>query len=248
MLRNNLFYSIVFMFAACLNAEKVLLVTGDWYPYTIENSLNKGAFTEIVSAVFTEMKVEFQIEFYPWKRAEMMVENGVAWAVFPYKTTPERKLVFNFSDQIMNGTGRLFYYKPSNKVKIADWIDFADLKGFKIGGVLGYWYEYDFKKAGLDVSYVVSDEINFRRLEKKIVDLVAADELVGRAIIQKYFPEHQDDFLVLPKETDVSSLHLMISRNYRDSEILTAKFNTSLKKLKESGLYAKILAKYGIKK
>ncbi len=233
--------------ALFLHAGKVVLVTGDWDPYTNEKVAGKGAFTELVTAVFDEMKVEYEVQFYPWKRVEAAVADGTAYAAFPYVITDERKQFFDFSDEVMVSNGKFFYYKPNNSVKFADWKTYDDLKSVKIGGVLGYWYEKDFKAAGLNVDYVPTDEQNFKKLEAGRVDLVPTDELVGRALIKTLFPDKQKNFLVLPKPLNSSSLYLMVSKKYNDAEALTKKFNDSLKAIRKSGKYAKILSKHGIK-
>ncbi len=241
------FWASLFLTVFSLHAEKVMLATGDWDPYTTEKTASKGAFTEIVTAVFAEMKVEYEVRFFPWIRVESAIAEGSAYAAFPYVITDERKKAFDFSDQVMTSYGKLFYYKPNNKVNIVDWKTYDDLKPIKLGGAFGYWYEKDFKAAGLNVDYAATDELNFKKLQVGRVDLIPADELVGRALIDKLFPGKQNDFIVLPKPLNSSSLHLMVSRKYKDAEALTKQFNDSLKAVRKSGKYAKILSKYGIK-
>jgi len=227
-------------------AEKMVLVTGEWEPYTTEKSAEKGAFSEIVTAVFQEMKTDCEVKFYPWKRAEMMVDEGSAVAAFPYSVTDERKKTFLYSDPVMNSTSKFFYYKPSNKVKISDWKNYSDLKSYKIGGVLGYFYEKEFAAEGLNTEYVSSDELNIKKMQAGRVDIIPGEELVAKALIKKLFPTEQQNFLALNKPLLSSSLHLMYSKKGANSEQNIKSFNEALKRIKANGKYKTIMTKYGL--
>jgi len=232
--------------AMVASTEKIVLLTGEWEPYTTEKSAHKGAFSEIVIAVYHEMRTDYKIKFYPWKRAEIMVGEGSAMAAFPYAVTDERQKTFLFSDPVMNSTSKLFYYKPSNKVKITDWKSYADLKAFRIGGVLGYFYEKEFTAAGLNVENVSSDEMNLKKLKAGRVDLIPGEELVSKLLIKKLFPTEQQYFIALDKPLKSSSLHLMFSKKNADSEENIKFFNNALKRIKANGKYKTIMTKYGL--
>jgi len=93
--------------------DTVLLVTGEWAPLTSEKIEDMGFFTAIVGSVFEEMGVNYTIKFYPWNRCEMLVEEGVAFAAFPYTMTEERTEKYWFSSPIYNVQTRMFYYNRS---------------------------------------------------------------------------------------------------------------------------------------
>src|SRR5574342_579193 len=61
------------------SSDEILLVTGEFPPQTGESLEGGGYVTELVRAAFAEMGYSVRIEFYPWARAELMVENGEAW-------------------------------------------------------------------------------------------------------------------------------------------------------------------------
>jgi len=246
MLKRLLVMLTLILLAMLASAEKMVLVTGEWEPYTTEKSSEKGAFSEIVIAVFQEMKTDCDIKFYPWKRAEMMVDEGSATAAFPYSVTDERIKNFLYSDPVMNSTSKFFYYKPSNKIKITDWKSYADLKAFKVGGVLGYFYEKDFAAAGLNTEYVANDELNLKKMQAGRVDLIPGEELVAKALIKKLFPTEQQNFVALNKPLLSSSLHLMYSKKNADSEKNIKAFNEALKRIKTNGKYKTIMTKYGL--
>lgn len=226
--------------------QKVKLITGEWDPFTTEKTKEKGFFTEIVTAIFKEAGMEPEYIFLPWKRGEQEIANGTAFATFPYIATDERKKSFDFSDEVANSTGRFFYLKTVFKDKI-DWSTYADIKKYKIGGTLGYWYEKPFKEAGLTVDYAPTDEQGVKKLYEKRFDLLASDELVGWELIKKIYPKDLDKFETITKPLSVDPLRLMISKTYPNSKEITEKFNVALKSIKDKGIYGKILKKYNVK-
>ncbi len=226
-------------------AQKVILATGEWAPYTSETMSGGGFFTEVVTAVFKEAGIEVEYKYFPWLRCEAEAKSGNVFAIFPYKETSERKQVFDFTDGIFSSKGRFFYMK--NKItKEIKWDKFEDLKAYKIGGTLGYWYLKDFEKAGLKPDYANDDTASIKKLQAGRVDIVPADELVGWGIIKKEFPGEVSNFGVVKKPLNVDNLSLMVSRSYPDSAAIKGRVNAALKRIKEKGIYSAILKKYGL--
>lgn len=239
---------ILFLFSSLIySKEKILLVTGEWFPYTSEKIVGSGYFSEIVTAVFNDMGFEVEYKFFPWKRCEELVKSGEAFATFPYIITDERQKIFTFSDPVANSTGRLFYLKKNFKSEPI-WTDYKSLKKYSIGGTFGYWYEAEFKKTGLKVDYSPNDEVAIKKLYSGRVNMLAIDELVGWELIKKLYPKEIDKFDVMDNPLNISELHLMISSSYANSSNLKDRFNISLSKIKKTPIYDKILKKYNIKK
>lgn len=224
----------------------VPLATGEWAPYTSQAMDRSGAFTEIVSAAFHEMKMEPFYKFYPWKRAERYTELGKVFAVFPYRITSERQKLFDFSDAVMFSTGRFFYKEQSFPDGI-NYQQFEDLSSYKIVGVLGYWYEKSFTEANLNVQFVGSDADAITLLFNDRTELVACEELVGWTLIKKHFPRSEHLFTVASKPLNRDPLRLMISKNYPNAAGITKEFNAALEKLRSNGMLSQILQKYGIR-
>jgi polar amino acid transport system substrate-binding protein len=227
--------------------DPVLIVTGEWEPYTGSKMENLGFFSEIAAAVFKEAGIPVKIEFYPWLRCEKLVQDGTAFATFPYIVTDERLATYKFTDPVANSTGRFFYVKGT-LAKEPTWKTWADLKGFTIGVPLGYWCEKPMKDAGLSVQDVSNDETNFKMLQAGRVQMIVCDELVGWQIIKRLFPKEVDKFAVVTQPLNDSELRLMVGPKYPKSTELLAEFNAALKRIKDKGIYAEILKKYGLKR
>lgn len=247
-MKKVIFFMGLFILGLSLSAApKVVIATGEWEPYTSEKMSGKGFCTEIVTAVFSELGIEVEYVFVPWKRAEDMALKGEAFAAFPYVTTEERKKSFDFSDPFAKSTAKFFYIKNGKVPKDFKWTTYSDLKPFRVGGSLGYWYEKPFKDAGLNLDMAPNDESTFKKLAAGRVDITVTAELVGWQIIKNLFPKEMDKFDTIDKPLSEDELCLMVSRTYPDSKGLTEKFNAGLKKIKEKGTYGALLKKYNIK-
>ncbi len=251
MLRSSVALAVLMIFCSlspCLGAEAVppepvRLATSDWSPFTSSSLPGYGFYTELVSAVFTEMGLTPRYSFYPWKRCESNTASGKVWATFPYTITSERATVFDFSDAVSSSVTRFFYYGP-DKGYVYNSID--DLKKYKIGGISGYFYTERFAKEGIEVFYAPDEKSAFNMLREGRVELLALNDMVGWHIINSNFAADKDKFHTLPKALSDNPLRLMVSRKYPGSKRLLQRFNEALAKVKTSGRYEEILGKYGL--
>jgi len=80
--------------------QKLKLGTGEWGPISNSKMAEKGLASELIKSAFAEVGIEVEILFYPWKRAEVMVEKGDLDGVFPLSRTEERIGKFLYSEPI----------------------------------------------------------------------------------------------------------------------------------------------------
>ncbi|MBF0230104.1 MAG: amino acid ABC transporter substrate-binding protein [Desulfamplus sp.] len=240
-----LLVALVFLSANICSAAKVILVTGEWPPYTSEKMEGYGFLSEIVSAVFKEAGVEIEYQFYPWLRCERNIKDGKVYAAFPYIITDERKAIYDFSDPLAKSTGRFFYLKSNIKSDVV-WEKYEDLKRYKIGGTAGYWCVKAFEDVGIKLDLAASDELSMKKLKGGRFDLLPADELVGWSIIKTLFPADINNFAVVEKPLNNDELRLMVSKTYPDAAVITKKVNEALQRIKANGVYSAILKKYNI--
>ncbi len=236
-----IFISLVF--AAVTYAETITLATGDWAPYVSDKMSGYGVTAEIITAAFKTVGIEVKYSLMPWKRCEEEVAAGKFFATFPYAKTPERQPKFNFSQKFI--TSRSVFFFVSDKFNSFHWTTLADFKPYMIGGTLGYWYEADFKKAGLKTEFVSNNDSNFLKLLTGKVDFILEDELVGKDLVKRIAPDQLSKLKTLKPAFNTFDLHLMISKTFPGADELTKKFNEGLTKIRASGDYKKILAKYG---
>lgn len=225
-------------------AAEILLVTGEFPPFTGESLEGGGISTEIVTAVFAEMGVAARVEFYPWERAENMVQNGEAWAAFPYVPTEERQARFFISEPLSYARTMWFYHGDPPADVSGD--DLAALAPYRIGVSLGYWYISMLEGANLTLDEGSDDIANLRKLQAGRVDLFPVHEYIARWLIQNEFPDDAAAFQMLDVPLDVSPDGLIVSRDYPNTESLLAQFNTALATIQANGTYQAIFDSYGI--
>lgn len=237
------FISILLLGSPDAQAETLILATGEWPPYTSEHLEDYGFITAIVSEVVTEMGVETEYMFYPWRRCFDSVKKGKIWAAFPYAYTEERAKDVLFSEELGWACAKFFYYKDKKGVTYKT---LEDLRPYRIGGLIGYFYEETFKEAGLQVDYTTDEITAAKMLMAGRIDFMPSDELVWRYIIKQHFPEELHHFDTLEKPLETSGLYLIVSKSYPRSEEFLKQFNEALKTFKTTDRYMAILQKYGV--
>jgi len=225
-----------------INARNIILLTGEYAPYVSAGMDNYGFTAEVVSYAFLSVGIETEFEFTSWENAEKKIATGKYFASFPHKRTIERQKFAYFSDPIAWSKSIFFYMKEKNKT--VDFNVIRDLKTYKIAGVKGYYYVPMFKRAELNVSYSSNSEIAFKKLYLGQVDLVPENEFVGWLIIQKLFPDEMWRFGASQKALNEDTLHLMVSKKYRDSMVMLKNFNQGLEIIFKNGIYRNLLKKY----
>lgn len=230
------------LLACPARAERLMLATGEWAPYSSRNMDNLGMFPEILSLVFKEMGQDYDIRFYPWNRCYKMVRDGDIWGAFPYSLTEHRATEVLFSDVVSWSTSVFFAYGPGPDI---DFQSLEDLKGVHIGGIDGYFYQEAFDRAGLDVTYVPDEQSALLMLMAGRVDLVPLNDLVGRRIIHERFPDKEDRFRTLKHPLSRNGLHLIASPEHPGSRELLERFNEALAKVLASDQAQRIMDRHG---
>ncbi len=222
------------------SSKKVLLVTGEYAPYTSAKLSDHGFFTAIIETVLREMGLEYEIRFYPWARCEEMVLSGQAWAAFPYGMSEKTAPSYLISSAVYSSRHKFFYLKTNGKFgdKTQNFRDIADFKEYVVGGANGYWYgtKEDLKHQGF-LRVVWADDIYglVRMLYSKRIDVFIEDELVGWEVIKRIYPGEEDKFATLTSDARSSQYNLIVSKTYPKSEELLEQFNAALDRIKKRG-------------
>ena len=239
-----IFIVICMTVSSPLFAQPLTIVTGEWAPFTSEKMDGYGFASEVTTAVIQQMGMEVKYEFYPWKRCEHLIQKGKAWGAIPYAKNEDRETKYAFSDGLVFSRSVFFYYK--DKLDGVDWKSYKDLKPYKLGGVLGYGTHENLEKQGLTVEFTPDVTMSFKKLKAGRIDLFSMNELVGRDLIQKLFPDEVSLFNVLPTPELEDSLFLIVDKNNAEAVQRLETFNKALKVIKENGVYQAILKKYNL--
>jgi len=229
-------------------AEETLVIATNIYPPYVNEDVENSFLPELFDEIGKQMGVRFRIEILPWLRCEQSVEDHAAWGAIPYRKTDVREQHFAFSDPIYLQDSHFFAYDATGVKPRYSYSDLTDLRGLRIGGIHGYYYESWFEEVGLDMDFAHSEEQNLRRLKAGRIDLFPSATTLGWYQIRALFPpEEVANFYTLENPLiDGAGLHLMTSPTYPDNDALLVRFNAALQTVKSSGLYAQLVEKHGL--
>jgi len=236
----------------CLNAgeEPVKFATGEWKPYVGEKMENYGFASEVISTACKASGLNYEYNFYPWKRAEKNVLIGSEFATFPFKETPERLKKFNFSDTLYKSNYGILILKSNKKLQNFKYSKVEDLKGFRVGIVANTEpIKLPVKKAGGIIEEVPSSEKNIKKLEYGRLDFYIDDRaVIFQSINEIYNKKEIKKFVLLDEKFgEENEFKLMVSKKYPNSDKILKQFNKGLRLIKQNGEYQNILNKYGMK-
>lgn len=229
----------------------VLLVTGEYAPYTSEQYRNGGFLTKVVSAVLEHAGIPYRVEFYPWARCSDMVRNGEAWAAFPYGYSADLIVDYYYTDAVFKSSHKFYYMKDNPKVtaKVKKYSKLSEFGSeFVFGGSNDYWYgDYEsFSHYDFEVEWTNGTDGLVKMLEAGRIDFFIEDEYVGNETIGRLFPAKKDNFTTLDADAKLVDYFLLASAKYPDSLELVKKFNQSIKEMRSSGELDAILRKSGV--
>lgn len=217
-----------------------LLVCDIWPPYSMKTSDGlSGLSVEVVRAVYARLGLkDVKIRDLPWMRALDMARFGEADGLFSANYTPERTVYFNYPDEPLLETPWLVWTRKGVTVRTLD-----DLKGKRIGVVLGYSYTpefWNFIQTYCSVEEVYNDKINFRKLALGRLDATVADlgnGLVLAASVGGGIHPNPDS------EIKRDGLYIVFNRK-RVSKRFVQRFSNALKEFKATGAYKALWNKY----
>ena len=230
-------FLIMGLIASMALAEKVTLANGDWAPYMAKNLKQYGYMSHIVKEAFGAEGVEVSYVFLPWKRGFEDAKAGTYQGSLIWGFNEERAKDFLFSDPVAQLGTSLFHLKS----KAFDWNKPEELKGLKIGGVVGYAYGVeDLETKGvLKILRIGSAEANYRKLSSGRIDIVLEDTEVGHGLVSKL--GLADTITAHPKTLKPRKYSVIISKKVANAQHLLEAFNKGLKTIKSDGRYQKFL-------
>lgn len=239
MKQSSLFLFLVF-FSHILMAEIVVLNANESPPYWIKNSSTHGMGAELITAISDEVGLESHIEFMPLKRLiNDTTNNDLGNPVFYISNQDFEAIIPIALSQVA-----LYSYKPklSKTIKIKT---LNDLKGYRIGALSGTVADrQSFEKLGIHIETSYTRESLFKKLHHGRLDLVLEIDLVGQQILAQLFPDELDNFTVIEIPNSVSTIAIMLDKNYPYAKEIAARYREGLAKIIKNGRYAEIIRRY----
>jgi polar amino acid transport system substrate-binding protein len=214
-------------------AERVVLATLEWPPYTGQKLPGNGTSAVVVRDALAAVGYELELRFYPWSRAvqEASMDPDVV-GFFPEYPNAERRTQFIVSDVI--GKSPLGF---AHRVNVAfSWNELTDLRKYRLGTVAGYVNSDEFdrlvERGELKVDTSNTDAFNLRkvlaaRIEAAVVDENVFDYLMNTDPLLR---QRQDEMAMCSQLLKVHDLVVCFVRTEAGAEA-ARKLNEGLKRI-----------------
>jgi polar amino acid transport system substrate-binding protein len=238
------------------DADIKLLTGSNYAPFTDQEWLGGGMFTELVNAAFEEAPshLPFSITWEnDWSKHlyplldDKTFDMGFPWARPNCEEDPtnERCSGFHFSEPVFDVLELLYVKADSDLTFFED----SDLHGKSICRPKGY-FTHDLEENGRlwltkDLITLVQPETPancFEMLEAGEVDFAAASEFLGPSVTAKM--GKQDAFKSLERALSSSGLHVIISKRHWRGTTNLYRFNAGLEQLKKTPRYQEIVDRH----
>lgn len=225
-----------------LSQDRVILTTGEYPPLNMENDKHSGLIPRIVLEAFKAEGIEVEYRFVPWKRAFIESAEGKVHGTIQWLHSDERAKTHHYSKPIMMEKYVWFYKKSAPIVYDGQ---LSSLENYTLGAVNGYTYNKQFLDAiankSLKVNLVNSIDQNINMLMSGRIDTLIENLDVALYTLEHQFPNEVKNISYGDKALVEVPNHLLLSKKHDNSTEIMAKFNSGLDKIKQNGLYQRIL-------
>ena len=221
--------------------DKVSLGYVDFPPYEYQDGEKpSGILVSIVKELFNRANIPLDLQFRPFKRAYHETSIGRLDGLFNFYKIDKRLEFFDYSIPIIDNP-LVFFVRRDSSIKYQE---LADLKGLKVGTMLGYTYGTSFDESDLFIKYrLVNHEKNFELLTKGRLDLYPCDKLVGIYIADK--EGLLDQVKILPVPLRVMKGHIGFTKGKH--QIVIEKINQEIMTMRRNGEIEKYINDFIIK-
>jgi polar amino acid transport system substrate-binding protein len=214
--------------------------------YADESGEIKGAAVEIVQTVMSGLKHKIVVEMLPWTRSLGLVRDGQADAIFTAYRNEEREQYLDYSNEVLVSQMVALYARKGTDIRFTGHLKQVSDRTIGIVSTISYGARFDLARDGSVVKTDRADtlEQNFRKLLAGRIDLVISNSFSAQTEMQRLGIKDQITQLSIPVE--VLPSYVAFSRT-RKLTGLRDSFDSRLRQLKASGVYGRILNKYGVR-
>lgn len=236
---SGILLSVFFISTLATAQSTIVLSNGEWEPYLSKKLKHYGVASHIVTEAFKSKGYSAEYKWYgdSWKRAYKDALDGKVDGSLIWSKKPERLKAFYFSDSVTYGDRDVFLYRKADSF---DWKSVADLKGKKLGGVLGYTYgilDSEEKNGNIIIERVPKEAVNIKKLLKKRIDLFIANEAIIKKLLKELPGDQAESLVIHPKAVNEKTYHLILTKAKKENAETMKKFDEGLAELKKSGKY-----------
>lgn len=222
----------------------IKVALGEWPPYTSESLPHNGLLAHILSKALASEGVQAEFHFMDWESAFSKTLQGKFSLSPGWLKSPQRAQKMHFSEPMSYVDLRFIHRAGMNFT----WEKLEDIKGLKIGIVLGYSYGKELDQFIVNGHVRTTDYLSEKEaligLANNEIDLYAADAIVAESIINQIPVTLQKRLAIDEKSLSQSPIYLLSPK--RGDNRLIQKFNAGLARMKAQGDYTKILENFNL--
>ncbi|WP_169337051.1 substrate-binding periplasmic protein [Algicola sagamiensis] len=222
--------------------DRVTLGLGEYPPYHSSDLPHYGAATRIMTMIFERAGIQVRYVFFPWQRAYVETRKGTIDGTGLWERDSETIDKFLISKAVFEYR-TYFFHKKSLKF---DWKTIDDLRGYQIGGLIGYYYGDAFQKAEengtLSLHRVPHESQNMKKLLLGRVQLIPISIESAKAFLSATGKLREWQNLAYhPKPLYRATSHLLLSLVVKENQERMRRFDQALVEMKSEGLIEKLL-------
>ena len=234
-------------------------VCEEWVPfeYTVDGE-SRGIDVDVTAQIMQKLGLPYEIQFYPWSRAWLMAEKGVADAVLSvsYKSSREKELYYTPEQAAFARTGEV----PPDYLWMADYVFFLKSKfadtyrfdsydqikadGLRVGTNKDYSYDAAFRAADLSFIEYPDTAAGLAGLVAEEIDLYPMVKTVGRATLKEMGLAESVVWLPKPLFSKPYLVPFCRTSDYPDLEYIMYAYYRELARMRKDGSYQKIYDRY----
>lgn len=230
-------------------AEHVQIITFHYPPVMDSNKPHGGLMGEIVRAAFHEVDIEPDLVYFPAKRMltyfigtkEYLACIGPIALVDRQPEDRQHQIIR--VPPLVDILMVLMYYKPTHDKKPTTYKQLTELKGLRVGTILGSNTIPLLQDAGVDITETRL-ESQLKLLVANRIDFAAVGLLTGMDLIAKLFPGNQDAFAFIRKPIMELPTSIYFNKGFPKSDMYAQRFREGLNVIIENGRYLQILENY----
>ena len=220
----------------------------DYPPANYRNAegLYTGFLHDFVIAVFEKrLGITIEIETFPWKRCQVMVQNGAADLMVTVPTPQRLEYTVTHRNPIWTKRRILFTYRGHPRIDSINRI--SGLAAIKDGGytVLSYigngWVENTLQRTGIAVFYATTVEGMYRMLSGRRGDLVVEEKSLALPRIKAL--GLTDSIVETDGIASESGFHILISKK-SDCASMISRIDQEIEKMRTGGEIDHIIHRY----
>ncbi|THB77222.1 MAG: hypothetical protein D3926_15970 [Desulfobacteraceae bacterium] len=229
-------------FTGYCRERHVEIATGVYPPWVSEDVPHGGYVNHIIVEAFGRKGYTVSFHYYPWERAYNMARQGRHHATSFWADSPETRkkhAAYFFKSEPVMYAKVVFFHLKENPMQ--PWQTLGDLKGYRIGTMIGETSTQILKQHGLVVHDVGKAGQVFSMILNRRLDIFPLELLTGLDILYYQFgPDQSTLFSYDPKPMFETPASLLFSKDHQQGDRLVAVFNQGLAQLEQEGVRRKL--------